>query len=125
MADTKHNRKELLAIAKSLDCDGKYTSFYEFAENYMANAVNKLQYNEKTTPLTDILKQILADPKKNKYYMGKVGNGVQNEDIKEWCQKICTNYNIINLASNSDRYSDLQYIMAYCARMAKIKKEGR
>lgn len=102
-------------MAKSLDTDKTYASLYEFAANYL---MSRKQQGD-TTDFFRTVKDLM-DNYKNTRNAAAVGvSGNDYDKIRKWCSHILSSGELHNL-----EYSELNYVMGYCARLAKMKKNG-
>lgn len=112
---------ELIEIAGNMDCDTKYIKFYEFAKNYLLNPSVRKQ--ETTEQFFDTVKTFMdnSDNRLVQSALGKMSNETGNAqpDIKQWCGYILSCSELKDLSID-----ELNYVMGYCVRIAKIKKAG-
>lgn len=128
-------RKELINIAGTMDCDGRFESFYEFAKNYLLNY--GIPEDKKSISFFEIIKNIKnhssdmmiqnilgkrsgrgGSTGRNNNRRNNSGNAASN-DIRHWCDIILGNEEIKKLSAD-----ELLYVIGSCARYAKIAKEN-
>lgn len=97
-----------------MDCDKRYQSFYEFSKNYLMNKA--FSGDDSNNSFRLIVKCFLDRPGDNmtNAALGKRGR-YNKSDIKKWCRDILNNKNLKQLSSE-----EMNYVMGYCARLAKI-----
>lgn len=110
------SKKELIETAAALDTDQKYCQLYEFATKYL----NGIKQNKNKKVFFDTLTTLKNNPgiKQNAIVIGFSGNS-NSEIIKSWCGYILSHRELASL-----EFDELHYVMGYCARLAKIHKEG-
>ncbi len=108
--------KELIDISKTLGVSSEEFSFYEFAAKYLLNM--KLSKKETTESFFSLVEYCtdLKNIEPIKHMFGK--SGKDKTGIQNWCRKLKTKRTELEKLS----INDLQYVMGYAARIAKIKE---
>lgn len=110
------SKKELIGISGAMDTNGNYAPFYEFASNYIMGM--KERCIKDTTVFFNEIKTLSNNLhlKANTKAMGITGK--DKSEAKAWCNYILKLEMIKELSLN-----ELHFVIGYCARRAKIKKE--
>ncbi len=108
--------KELIDISKTLGVSSEEFSFYEFAAKYLLNM--KLSEKETTESFFSLVEYCtdLQNIQSIKHMFGK--SGKDKTGIQNWCRKLKSKRTELEKLS----INDLQYVMGYAARIAKIKE---
>lgn len=115
------SNKELISISYSMDCGAEYESYYEFAVNYLSNTA--IDGSEKAGRFFELIKTVMDRPD-DRMIQSALGKRSSRTDasapsIKTWCRAVLGNGDLRELAPD-----ELQYVMGYCARRAKIASSG-
>lgn len=115
-----YTRTDLLDICFSLGVSADEEKFYRFAQEYLFGII---QRGGNVTEFFNVI-TFCSNKSDNSEVMRKVGISGKGENggsrqLTNWCKKLLGNSEITKLNLN-----ELNMLMGYCSRQAKIKESG-
>jgi len=110
------NRKKLIETALTLDTGREFSQMYEFAATYLRGNKSKGSTDDFFRVVTILEKK--PNIRQNASVIGFSGNNYA-DTIRKWCRYILSIKKFRDL-----NFDELHFVMCYCARLAKMHKEG-
>ena len=110
------SKSELIETAMALDTDRDHFQLYSYAASYLKTCLLGEETKDFFAMVTTLMNN--SEVRSNAAVIGFSGAG-SAEKIKKWCSYILSRRELRSLSKK-----ELHYVMAYCARLAKIHKEG-